>query len=55
MADIEGDLTGITQPGTISPELAAIPKERGIEPVHRSSRAHRRRLPRSRSATACQG
>jgi len=32
MADVKGDLTGITQPGTISPKLAAILKERGIEP-----------------------
>jgi hypothetical protein len=45
MADIEGDLTGLTQPGTISPKLAATLKERGIEPgLHRSSRAYRRGL-----------
>ena len=32
MADVKGDLTGITQPGTIGPKLAAVLKERGIEP-----------------------
>ncbi len=32
MADVKGDLTGITQPGTISDKLAAILKERGIAP-----------------------
>ena len=32
MADVKGDLAGITQPGTISPKLAAVLKERGIEP-----------------------
>ena len=32
MADVKGDLTGITQPGEIGPKLAAILKERGIEP-----------------------
>ena len=32
MADVKGDLTGITQAGTVSPKLAAILKERGIEP-----------------------
>jgi uncharacterized protein len=32
MADVKGDLTGITQPGTVSPKLAAILKERGIAP-----------------------
>ena len=31
-ADIKGDLTGITQPGEVGPKLAAILKERGIEP-----------------------
>ena len=31
MADVKGDLTGVTQPGTISPKLAAILKERGLE------------------------
>ncbi|MBL8307487.1 MAG: DUF853 family protein, partial [Rubrivivax sp.] len=31
MADVKGDLTGISQPGKISPKLAAILKERGIE------------------------
>jgi DNA helicase HerA-like ATPase len=36
MADVKGDLTGVTQPGTLSPKLAAILKERGLaepEPV----------------------
>ncbi|WP_088281982.1 helicase HerA-like domain-containing protein [Ideonella sp. A 288] len=34
MADVKGDLTGITQTGAISPKLAAILKERGLpEPV----------------------
>jgi len=32
MADVKGDLTGVTQPGSISPKLAGILKERGIEP-----------------------
>jgi DNA helicase HerA-like ATPase len=32
LADVKGDLTGITQPGTVSPKLAALLKERGIEP-----------------------
>lgn len=32
MADVKGDLTGITQAGKVSPKLAAILKERGIEP-----------------------
>jgi uncharacterized protein len=32
MADVKGDLTGITQPGTLSDKLAAILKERGIAP-----------------------
>jgi len=31
MADVKGDLTGITQPGSINPKMAAILKERGIE------------------------
>ena len=31
MADVKGDLTGITQPGTIGGKLAAVLKERGIE------------------------
>ena len=31
MADVKGDLTGVTQPGTVSPKLAAILKERGLE------------------------
>jgi len=31
MADVKGDLTGITQPGSVSPKMAAILKERGIE------------------------
>jgi len=30
MADVKGDLTGITQAGTLSPKLAAIIKERGL-------------------------
>ena len=30
MADVKGDLTGITQAGTISPKLAAVIKERGL-------------------------
>jgi DNA helicase HerA-like ATPase len=33
MADVKGDLTGISQPGSISPKLAALLKERGIEPA----------------------
>jgi len=33
MADVKGDLTGITQPGSVSPKLAALLKERGIEPA----------------------
>lgn len=33
MADVKGDLTGITQPGTLSPKLAAVLKERGLEPA----------------------
>ena len=32
MADVKGDLAGITQAGTIGPKLAAVLKERGIEP-----------------------
>ena len=32
MADVKGDLTGITQPGRISDKLAATLKERGIDP-----------------------
>ena len=30
MADVKGDLTGISQPGTISPKLAAVLEERGL-------------------------
>ena len=30
MADVKGDLTGVTQAGSISPKLAAIIKERGL-------------------------
>ncbi len=30
MADVKGDLAGIAQPGTVSPKLAAILKERGL-------------------------
>ncbi len=32
MADVKGDLTGITQAGQVSDKLAAVLKERGIEP-----------------------
>ncbi len=32
MADVKGDLTGISQPGTITGKLAATLRERGIEP-----------------------
>ncbi len=32
MADVKGDLTGITQPGTMSAKMTALLKERGIEP-----------------------
>jgi len=32
MADVKGDLTGISQPGTVSAKLAALLKERGITP-----------------------
>ncbi|MGZ5267471.1 MAG: helicase HerA-like domain-containing protein [Caldimonas sp.] len=32
LADVKGDLSGITQPGTVSAKLAALLKERGIEP-----------------------
>jgi DNA helicase HerA-like ATPase len=32
MADVKGDLAGITQAGSISPKLAALLKERGIDP-----------------------
>jgi DNA helicase HerA-like ATPase len=31
MADVKGDLTGITQAGKVSPKLAAILKERGLD------------------------
>ena len=31
MADVKGDLTGITQPGKVSDKLAAVLKERGLE------------------------
>ena len=30
MADVKGDLTGITQPGSLSPKLTAVIKERGL-------------------------
>ncbi|HYW58690.1 MAG TPA: DUF853 domain-containing protein [Polaromonas sp.] len=33
MADVKGDLTGISQAGTVGAKLAAVLKERGIEPV----------------------
>ena len=32
MADVKGDLTGISQAGTIAPKLGAVLAERGIEP-----------------------
>ena len=32
LADVKGDLSGISQPGAVSPKLAALLKERGIEP-----------------------
>ncbi|MEO7056002.1 MAG: helicase HerA-like domain-containing protein [Caldimonas sp.] len=32
MADVKGDLAGITQPGSTSAKMAALLKERGIEP-----------------------
>jgi DNA helicase HerA-like ATPase len=31
MADVKGDLTGISQPGTVGEKLAAVLKERGLE------------------------
>ncbi|OYU71895.1 MAG: ATP-binding protein, partial [Burkholderiales bacterium PBB5] len=31
LADVKGDLTGITQPGQLSPKLAAILAQRGID------------------------
>jgi DNA helicase HerA-like ATPase len=31
LADVKGDLSGITQPGSVSPKMAALLKERGIE------------------------
>ena len=35
MADVKGDLTGISQAGSLSPKLAAVLKERGLdEPQH---------------------
>lgn len=35
MADVKGDLTGISQVGTLSPKIAAVLKERGLpEPEH---------------------
>ena len=33
MADVKGDLAGITQAGTVGPKLAATLQERGIEPT----------------------
>lgn len=33
MADVKGDLTGISQAGTMGAKMAAVLKERGIEPV----------------------
>ena len=32
MADVKGDLTGISQPGNVGEKLAAVLKERGLEP-----------------------
>ena len=32
MADVKGDLTGISQQGNLSPKIAAILKDRGLEP-----------------------
>ena len=32
MADVKGDLSGISQPGSIPPKMAAVLQERGIEP-----------------------
>src|SRR5580765_3047184 len=32
MADVKGDLTGITQAGTVGAKLAAVLKERAIDP-----------------------
>jgi DNA helicase HerA-like ATPase len=32
MADVKGDLTGITQPGSMSAKMTALLKERGIDP-----------------------
>jgi DNA helicase HerA-like ATPase len=32
MADVKGDLTGISQAGTVGPKLAAVLQERGLEP-----------------------
>lgn len=31
MADVKGDLTGISQTGTVPPKLASIPAERGLD------------------------
>ena len=33
MADVKGDLTGITQPGSMSAKMTALLKERGIDPA----------------------
>jgi DNA helicase HerA-like ATPase len=33
MADVKGDLTGVSQPGTVGEKLAAVLKERGITPT----------------------
>ncbi len=33
LADVKGDLTGISQAGTLSPKMAAILKDRGLEPT----------------------
>jgi DNA helicase HerA-like ATPase len=37
MADVKGDLTGISQAGSLPPKMAAVVKERGLpEPVHQA-------------------
>lgn len=33
MADVKGDLTGISQAGSLSPKVAAVVKERGLQPA----------------------
>ena len=53
MADVKGDLTGISQTGSIGAKLAAVLKERGIDaaraaglPDHAVGRVRRRRATR---------